>query len=41
MFLLSQIPLFAAVGYSLIYLIAGGGLVGAVIVFVVAKFLGR
>ena len=39
--LLPQIPLIAAVGYSLLYMIAGGGLVGAVIIFVVAKFLGR
>jgi hypothetical protein len=31
----------AAVGYSLVYLLAGGGLGGALLVFVVAKLLGR
>lgn len=30
-------PMFAAVGYSLLYLLFGGGLVGAVIIFFVAK----
>jgi hypothetical protein len=34
------IPL-AAAGYSLVYLLAGGGLGGAVIIFIVAKMLGR
>ena len=29
--------LFAAVGYSLVYLLAGGGFLGAVIIFFVAK----
>ena len=32
---------FAAIGYSLIYLLLGGGFGGAVIVFIVAKLLGR
>ena len=31
----------AAAGYSLIYLLFGGGLGGAVIIFIVAKLLGR
>ena len=31
----------AAAGYSLIYLLFGGGLGGAAIIFVVAKLLGR
>jgi len=31
----------AAAGWSLLYLICGGGLVGAVVIFVVAKFLGK
>jgi hypothetical protein len=35
--LIAQPILFAAAGYSLIYLLAGGGLVGAVLIFVVAK----
>ena len=32
-------PLFAAVGYSLIYLLGGGGLFGAFVIFVIAKML--
>ena len=31
----------AAVGYSLIYLLFGGGLGGAVLIFIVAKMLGK
>jgi hypothetical protein len=31
----------AAIGYSLVYLLAGGGLGGAVLIFIVAKLLGR
>jgi hypothetical protein len=31
----------AAVGYSLIYLLLGGGFGGAVVVFIIAKMLGR
>ena len=31
----------AAAGYSLIYLIFGGGLGGAVLIFIVAKLLGK
>jgi hypothetical protein len=31
----------AAAGYSLLYLIFGGGLVGALVIFVVAKLLGK
>lgn len=31
----------AAIGYSLVYLLAGGGLFGAVVIFIVAKMLGR
>jgi hypothetical protein len=33
-------PLFAAIGYSLLYLLFGGGLGGAVLIFIVAKMLG-
>jgi hypothetical protein len=33
--------LFAAAGYSLIYLLGGGGVFGAVVIFVIAKMLGR
>ena len=34
-------PLFAAAGYSLVYLLGGGGLFGAFVIFVIAKMLGR
>ena len=34
-------PLFAAAGYSLMYLLGGGGIFGAVVIFVIAKMLGR
>jgi hypothetical protein len=34
-------PLFAAAGYSLLYLLFGGGLVGAVLIFIVAKMFGK
>lgn len=31
----------AALGYSLIYLLFGGGLIGAIVIFFVAKMLGK
>lgn len=31
----------AAAGYSLVYLLAGGGVGGAIIIFIVAKMLGK
>jgi hypothetical protein len=31
----------AAVGYSLVYLLFGGGLFGAVVIFFVAKMFGK
>jgi len=34
-------PGFAAIGYSLIYLLLGGGLGGALLIFIIAKMLGR
>jgi hypothetical protein len=34
-------PMFAAAGYSLIYLLGGGGLFGAVVIFFIAKMAGR
>jgi hypothetical protein len=34
------IPL-AAIGYSLVYLLFGGGIGGAFLIFVIAKMLGR
>jgi len=33
--------LFAAAGYSLVYLLAGGGIFGAGVIYVIAKMLGR
>ncbi len=32
---------FAAVGYSLVYLLFGGGFGGAVLIFIIAKLLGK
>ncbi len=34
-------PLFAAAGFSLMYILLGGGLAGAVLIFIVAKMLGK
>jgi len=34
-------PMFAAVGYSLVYLLLGGGLGGAFLIFIVAKMFGK
>lgn len=31
----------AAAGYSLVYLLAGGGIFGAIVIFFVAKMLGK
>jgi hypothetical protein len=31
----------AAAGYSLVYLLAGGGVFGAVVIFIIAKMLGK
>jgi hypothetical protein len=31
----------AAIGYSIVYLLAGGGFFGAVVIFIVAKMIGR
>jgi hypothetical protein len=39
--MLTATPVVAAAGYSLVYLLAGGGLFGALVIFVVAKMLGR
>ena len=38
---LSAPILMAAAGYSLIYLLLGGGIGGAILIFVVAKMLGQ
>lgn len=38
---LSTPILMAAAGYSLIYLLLGGGIGGAILIFIVAKMLGQ
>ena len=35
------IPMLGAIGYSLIYLLLGGGLGGAPLIFIVAKMFGK
>ncbi|MFO0919316.1 MAG: hypothetical protein U0872_13520 [Planctomycetaceae bacterium] len=39
--MLVLLPVVAAAEYSLIYLLAGGGVVGAIVIYIVAKMLGR
>ena len=34
-------PLLAALGYSVLYLLFGGGILGAIVIFVVAKMFGK
>jgi hypothetical protein len=41
MLTLALIPPIAAAGYSLLYLLFGGGIVGAVVIFIVAKLFGK
>jgi len=38
--LLATIPL-AAAGYSLVYLLGGGGLLGAIVIYIIAKAAGK
>ena len=38
---LAVVPVFAAAGYSAMYLLGGGGLFGALIIFIVAKMFGK
>jgi hypothetical protein len=40
-FFAELVPPLAAAGYSMVYLLAGGGVVGAIIIFVIAKMVGR
>lgn len=37
----TQLPVVAAAGYSILYLLLGGGLGGAILIFFVAKMLGK
>jgi hypothetical protein len=39
--LIHIVPVVSAIGYSIVYLLAGGGLFGAFVIFVVAKMFGR
>jgi hypothetical protein len=39
--MLAVAPMFAAIGYSLIYLLLGGGFGGAVLIFIIAKMFGK
>ena len=41
MIALTMTPIFAAAGYSLTYMVLGGGFGGAVLIFIVAKMLGK
>ena len=34
-------PIFAAAGWSMLYMIFGGGLGGAILIFIALKFLGK
>ena len=36
-----SVPVVAAAGYSLVYLLGGGGLFGAFVIFVIAKMMGK
>jgi hypothetical protein len=39
--MLAMAHMFAAAGYAFVYLLAGGGLGGAILIFIVAKLLGK
>jgi hypothetical protein len=41
MCLLAITPMFAAAGWALLYLLCGGGLGGAFLIFIVLKMIGR
>jgi hypothetical protein len=36
-----MVPMFAAAGYSMLYLLFGGGIGGAILIFFVAKMFGK
>jgi len=38
--LLAFLPI-AAIGYSMLYLLFGGGFIGAVVIFIIAKMFGK
>ena len=39
--MLALIPIHAAIGYSLLYMVLGGGFFGAVVIFFIAKAFGK
>lgn len=39
--LIHMVPVVGAIGYSLVYLLAGGGVFGAFVIFVIAKMTGH
>jgi hypothetical protein len=39
--MVTQVMEVAAIGYSLLYLLLGGGLGGAILIFIIAKLFGR
>ena len=39
--MLTSLLVVGAIGYSLVYLLAGGGVFGAIVIFFVAKMLGQ
>jgi hypothetical protein len=41
MIALMTLPMFAAAGFSLVYLLGGGGLFGALVIFLIAKMFGK
>ena len=41
MITLAMVPVFGAIGYSLLYLLLGGGVFGAIVVFLIARAAGR
>lgn len=41
MITLTLVPMFAAAGYSLLYILGGGGFGVALLIFIVAKMLGK
>jgi hypothetical protein len=34
-------PILAAIGYSLVYILFGGGIGGAILIFIIAKMFGK
>jgi hypothetical protein len=41
MLALTIVPMFAAAGWAFLYLLCGGGLGGAFLIFIVLKMIGR